>query len=154
MSSPIQWPAYHVATVTDDLPRSQAQLSRTLEVSWGRTISHRIRFATASGIVVVDLALAYSIDGPPHLELIQRRPGSPYETTGLHHTGHWVDDVAEASAALEASGWPRECVPVDDADRWIGGAYHRSPDGLRIELVSAPASGPKLRRYLAGGPYA
>jgi catechol 2,3-dioxygenase-like lactoylglutathione lyase family enzyme len=140
--------------VVSDVDAAQTAYTRVLGLAWGRPIRHRVQFLTADGVLDVDLDLVYSLGQGPHLELIAQRHGSPYAALGLHHAGHWVEDVAAASEALEAAGWPRECVPVDAGGAWIGGAYHRAADGLRIEIVSAPASGPKLARYLQGGPYA
>lgn len=150
----IQSPPYHLATVVADLESAQANCAKTLGLTWGRHICHAIRFDTVAGVVPVDLRLAYSLEGPPHVELIQQRPGPIYGNLGLHHAAYWVDDVPSASARLEGAGWIRECVPVDEHGHWVGGAYHRSPDGLRVEIVSQPLSGPKLARYLAGGDYA
>lgn len=150
---PIQSPPYHVATVVPDLEAAKAVLGEQLGLVWGQPLRGDMRFQTAEGIVPVAVDLVYSLGGPPHVELIQQQPGTFYEPLGLHHLAYWVADIPAASAELTATGFPLEAVAVDAEGNWAGGAYHRSPTGLRIELVSAPNSGPRLARYLAGGPY-
>lgn len=75
------------------------------------------------------------------LELIEGESGTIWDPSqsGLHHVGVWTDDLAGDIAALENDGIPIEaCGRGDDGapNFW---SYHRTPDGLRVELVDGSA---------------
>lgn len=88
---------------------------------------------------------AWSLQGPPHIELgeVAGRGSEPslWPLRGgdyVDHAGYWVDDLAAASAALEACGFPLEMTPAGDDTRPLGFCYHRTPSGARIELEDGP----------------
>jgi hypothetical protein len=93
------------------------------------------------------------LEGPPYLELIERREGTVFEDVGMHHLALWCDDPAAESVRLEGEGWPRESVNLTPEGNWAGALYHLGTAGLRVEVVDIAKSGPRLCRYLAGGDY-
>jgi hypothetical protein len=99
------------------------------------------------------MCFTYSLQGPPYIELIERREGTMFGRLGLHHIGVWSDDPASESARLDALGWPRESVAIRPDGTWSGALFHLGTGNLRIEVVDIGASGPKLACYLAGGDY-
>lgn len=94
---------------------------------------------------------AWSLQGPPHMELgeVVGKSSEPqiWVDRGhdyVDHAGYYVDDLATASAKLEECGFPLELTPAGDDTRPLGFCYHRTPSGARIELED----GPMRRRIL------
>ena len=84
-----------------------------------------------------------SVDDRPtphhHVELGQSIEGTLWQAPApghAHHVGYWVDDVVAASAALHRLGSPRVATiaMTDDAPPMC--AYHRTTNGLYVEVVS------------------
>jgi hypothetical protein len=146
-------PPYHFGLVVEHLERAQADLTAALGVSWARDQRRTACLEAPGAPLVLAMAYAYTIEGPPYLEVIEQRAGSPFEQLGLHHIGLWSDDPAGESARLSAAGWPRETVGLAPDGSWAGALYHRGVGGLRVEVVDIGVSGPKLARYLGGGDY-
>lgn len=155
-------PYYHVGIVVADVEESKRHLSELLGVSWADPMTGIAEHQLLEGRIVPHVGTGdrpaqgtvYSIDGPPYLELIQQRPGTVWEETGLHHLGVWTDDVAGESDRLASMRCPLEAVAAVEADgTWIAGCYHKTADNIRIEIVDIGVSGPKLARYLSGGEY-
>jgi hypothetical protein len=147
-------PPYHFALVVEDLDKAMAEMSQVLGLTWSkvqrRTSAHKDREGTGS----TEMAFVYSLEGPPHFELIERRDGSVFDRCGLHHIGLWSDDPKRESERLESCGWPFERVGVKPDGSWGGGLYHRGVGDLRIEIVDIASSGPKYVRFMNGGDYA
>jgi hypothetical protein len=146
-------PAYHVGLVVEHLEEAQDELRRALGVTFGRTQRKTLRLETPDGPTDVDVAYVYTLEGPPYLELIERRTGTVFEPVGLHHLGLWTDDSVGESARLEHEGCPRESVILKSDGSWSGGLFHLTQCQLRVELVDIDRSGPRLVRYLNGGDY-
>jgi hypothetical protein len=148
-------PPYHVGIVVADVERAMTELTAILGVSWGRVQRRENRVEAADGTVTaVDVCFAYTLDGPPYLEVIEQRSGSVFETLGLHHIGVWANDPHAESGRLEELGWPRESVSLTPDGAWGGGLYHHGLDCVRVEIVDIARSGPRLVNYLGGGDYA
>ncbi len=129
---------YHTGFVVDDLAAAQAELGPLLGVTW-LTGGGTVQIDTPDGASVVETRYALSAEGPHHLELVQAVPGTLYVAAGptaAHHLGYWVDDVAAASAALEASGLPMAASVGMAGGRRPMAAYHRTAGGLFVELVA------------------
>lgn len=155
-------PPFHIGLVVADVERSMQELTDLLGLEWCGPLTGVAEHHLYDGAVVPTMGTSdhepqgavYSKQGPPYLELIQQRPGTVWETTGLHHIGVWVDDAHAESERLAAAGCPLEAVASVEADgTWIAGCYHKTSDDLRIEIVDISRSGPKLARYLNGLPY-
>lgn len=117
------------------------QLGEALELTWAR-----IQELNIEGH---DIRFTYSLQGPPHVELVEGRAGSPWDATGgsyLHHVGIFSSDLRGDRERLEAAG-----LRVELAGR--GFAYHFGAAGLRVELVDERAR-PRFERWLAGGNFA
>jgi hypothetical protein len=130
---------YHTGFVVDDLAGAQEQFGSLLGLSW-LTGGGTVRIDTPDGSSVVQTAYALSAEGPHHIELVQSVPGTLYIASGsasAHHLGYWVDDVTEASAALQKCGMPcAASVGVEGSRRGPMAAYHRSGDGVYVEVVA------------------
>jgi catechol 2,3-dioxygenase-like lactoylglutathione lyase family enzyme len=128
---------YHIGLTVPDLRAAMEQYSDAFGFGWAT-----VRESTHA--VVVDgaqrqaqIAVTYSLQGPPYLELIEERRGAVWGADGLAltHVGFWAEDVSAAMQALDASGVTVR-VRADAADgRPLRYSYHRFGGGLWLELV-------------------
>jgi hypothetical protein len=142
---------FHVGIVVDDFERALEELGILFDHEWCPTMSVSTPVVLPDGEATLDLVFAYSRT-VPRVEVIQSMPGTlwvPVPASGIHHLGYWSDDVAADAKRLTARGYATEATGVrpDGTAIW---AYHRSPTGPRIELVSRDiAAG--LQQYWASG---
>jgi catechol 2,3-dioxygenase-like lactoylglutathione lyase family enzyme len=141
---------FHVGIVVDDLEASLDQFTALLGYEWCDEIHVEQEVELPEGTATVDFQFRYSRT-TPRLEVIQSQPGTlwtPATGSGIHHLGFWSDDVAGDGEALAHSGYVLEAAGVDGGRNrhW---AYHRSPEGPRIELV-ASAIRPLLEQMWGG----
>jgi hypothetical protein len=131
---------YHVAFVVPDLEEAMSRYHQALGCDW-TSIRDRTRpLTTPEGTEDVRLRVVFSVQGPPHIELIERAPGTLWDgPETMHHIGYWVDDVRAESARLAGCGlsWAASMDLAGPGERWRM-AYHRTAvgDGY-IELVDA-----------------
>lgn len=136
---------FHTGIVVHDLAAAMAELGERLGVTWTQG-GAEVALLTADGVRTVTSAYAMSREGPHHVELAQAVPGTIWEAGvpgHAHHLGYWVDDVTEASAELARCGSPHVATVAMAADAPPMCAYHRTANGLYVEVVSR-----KLRRVL------
>jgi hypothetical protein len=142
---------FHAGVVVDDFGAALDDLSNLFGHEWCPTMSVSTPVVLPEGEITLDLVFTYS-KTTPRLEVIKSVPGTlwtPAPGSGIHHLGYWSDDVVADAARLTARGYAAEATGVrpDGAAVW---AYHRSPSGPRIELVSRDiAEG--LEGYWASG---
>ena len=146
MSSPLRHAdLWHTGIVVDDLEAAMDELGDELDVTWYRG-GAEVRMITDDGARTVTTAYALSKEGPHHVELGQSIIGTLWTVTApghAHHLGYWVDDVTAASAALDALGSGRVATIAMTDDGPPICAYHRTGNGLFVEVVSR-----KMRRVL------
>jgi hypothetical protein len=117
-------PFYQVALAVRDLEAAMDELTKAVGVRWGG------RFDWDSEQGPVRIAMSY--EGPPHIELVEGPPGSPWDTTEgsrVDHLQWWSDDLEADTKRLEDAGLELE---------WdLGGLrYFRAPQsGVRVELL-------------------
>jgi hypothetical protein len=142
---------FHVGIVVDDLDAALAELTELFGYRWCPQMAVRTPVLLATGETELDLRFTYSVT-TPRVEVIQSRPGTlwiPVSGSPIHHLGYWSDDVAADAAQLIERGHVAEATGVrpDGTPVW---AYHKSPSGPRIELVSRQIQ-PGLEQYWAAG---
>ena len=124
-------PPFHVGIVVADLEAALDELAQVAGIEFRDLGRPQVGGWT--------IRVAYSVDGPPHLELIEGPPGSPWDASAgarLDHLGFWVDDLAGERARLEALG-----MQADLALETF--AYLRGPaTHLRLELNTARMRAP------------
>jgi hypothetical protein len=130
-------PFFHVGQVVDDIADAMACYTEALTLSWYAPQRRAINIETPESSLATDAYFVYSVEGPPHLELIESRARTPWASPGLHHLGLWGDVSADASARLISLGCPRETVLLSDTGDWVGGLFHILPNGLRLEIVNS-----------------
>ena len=128
---------YHLGQTVPDLGAAMEQYTATFGFSWAT-----IHESTPEVIVDgerrrAEIAVTYSIQGPPYLELVQERRGSIWGADGfaLTHVGFWAEDLDAGRRSLEESGL---VARVRDAGRDGSPArysYHPFGGGMWIELV-------------------
>ena len=139
---------FHVGIVLDDLDAGLAEMTEMFGYEWAAPLAVQTPVVLPDREFMLDLRFAYSVT-EPRVELVQSVAGNPVGPrrlgSGVHHVGYWSDDVAADAAVLEAHGYANEAKGVrpDGAAAW---AYHRSPRGPRIELVSRELQ-PGLEQY-------
>ena len=142
----------HTALAVPNLGEAMAAYSGSLGLKWAKPQSSTMHIRTTAGDVSTRISYTYSIEGPPHLELIAGEAGTVWAPRpGLHHVGVWTDSLAADAAELERQGMPIETAGIARSGRSPAGfTYHLSAHGLRIELVD-DASRPAFERWFAGG---
>lgn len=127
---------FHTGIIVDDFEAAKDELGAQLGVEWYEG-GAEVRLITDDGTQTVRTAYALSKEGPHHIELGQSVPGTLWTATSpghAHHIGYWVDDVAKASDELRRLGSAHAAsVAVGDAPPMC--AYHRTPQGLYVEVV-------------------
>ena len=143
---------FHVGIVVDDLDAALADLTELFGYQWCSEMSVRTPVTVATGETELDLRFTYSVS-TPRVEVIQSIPGTlwvPAAGSHIHHLGYWSDDLAADTVHLAGRGYAAEATGArpDGSPVW---AYHKSPHGPRIELVSRQLE-PGLEQYWASGP--
>ena len=128
---------YHIGLTVPDLGAAMEQYTATFGFSWATIHESTLDVIVDSERRQAQIAVTYSIQGPPYLELVQERHGSIWGADGfaLTHVGFWVEDLSAGRRALDQTGL---AARVHDAGR--GGqparfSYHPFAGGLWIELV-------------------
>ena len=142
---------FHVGIVVDDLDVALAELTALFGYQWCSPMAVRTPVRLATGEIELDLRFTYSAT-TPRVEVIQSMPGTlwmPAAGSHIHHLGYWSDDVAADGVQLAEWGHVEEATGVrpDGTPVW---AYHKSPSGPRVELVSRQIQ-PGLEQYWAAG---
>lgn len=142
---------YHTGIVVTDYEGTLAELSALFGYEWGEEMRTVSPVTLASGETVEwESRFCYSRN-EPRLEIIRANPGTVWDPSaaGVHHLGYWSDDVAADSAALTAKGYALELFgPGEDGVPLY--AYHRRPNGTRIEIVTRAVL-PMFEKYWVDG---
>jgi Glyoxalase/Bleomycin resistance protein/Dioxygenase superfamily len=112
-------PYFHVGLVVSNLERAMDELGPALGTTWTH-VSER-------AIGEWEVRVAFAVDGPPFLELIEGSPGSPWDPSrhaGLHHLAWWSEDRVAERERLGIAGFRHE----------VGGTCVAPVSGLRIQL--------------------
>jgi methylmalonyl-CoA/ethylmalonyl-CoA epimerase len=128
---------FHVGYVVPDLGAAMEQLTASAGLRWAAARTLPVTLRTPAGEISAELSLTYSVQGPPHLELIAERSGTIWgsEQAGLHHLGYWSSRFADDIDALTRAGFAFEAGSVDEHGTLTRFAYLREPHtGLRVEL--------------------
>jgi hypothetical protein len=143
---------FHVGYVVPDLGEAMERLTASAGLLWAAARALPVTLRTPAGEVSVDLSLTYSVQGPPHLELIAEQPGTIWgsEHSGLHHLGYWSARLVDDIDALTRAGFEFEAGAVDEHGALARFAYLREPQtGLRVELRDE-ARRPATEQWLRG----
>jgi len=127
---------YHVGMTVPDLSAAMEQFAFAFGFDWA-TVHERTPTVVVDGERrEAEIAVTYSIQGPPYLELVQERSGDIWAAAGLSltHVGYWAEDVAAAQRRLAAAGLTTRMHSPDDGGP-MRYSYHQTSSGLWVELV-------------------
>lgn len=127
---------YHVGHLVPDLAEAMDSLAGAMGITWAPPFEMGSGFTRPDGSADDQtVRIAFSISGPPYLELIEvvaveDSIFAEPKLGGMHHLGYyaqrWRDDVTR----LQDDGWELERTGA-------GVAFLRDPrSGLRVEVVS------------------
>lgn len=128
---------FHVGYVVPDLDEAMQQLTASAGLRWAAARRLPVTLRTPAGGISTQVHLTYSVQGPPHLELIAVQPGTIWsrDHCGLHHLGYWSSHFHDDVDALINAGFEVEAGAVDEHGALTRFAYLREPHtGLRVEL--------------------
>jgi len=133
---------HHVGRVVPDIGVAIARMSAQFDMRFEPVRRYELAVRDRGTEVVVDLAVALSLDGPVRVELFEEAPGTPWTRrrgAPLHHICYWVTDNVAEAARLTALGWEVE-VTGAGPDAVNGFCYLLGPDGLRVEPKTLDAT--------------
>jgi ketosteroid isomerase-like protein len=121
-----------VGLLVENIGRASEQLERAVGLRFEAPVQRRIGEWT--------VLVAYSLHGPPYIELIEAPPGTPWSTDGsarLDHIGFWSEDLDADGRRLADAGLPLAVDGTSLGGRWF---YHLAADaGIRIEHIEESA---------------
>ncbi|MEE4490789.1 VOC family protein [Streptomyces sp. BE230] len=136
---------YHVCFSVPDLGRAMEDLTAVSAVRWHDPVDGRIGDWP--------YRIAFTVQGPPFIELIEAAPGGPWGDTTraqFHHIGFWTSDITAGASRLAAHGFPEVFSGCPHGRPF---AYHRMDSvGGHVELVDAVQQPSFLESWHPGGP--
>ena len=128
---------YHIGLIVPDLHAAMAQYTATFGFGWATVHESTPEVMVDGERRQAQIAVTYSIQGPPYLELVQERRGSIWGADGLAltHVGFWAEDLGAGRRALDESGLAARVRDADRDGRPARFSYHPFAGGLWIELV-------------------
>lgn len=151
----MELPAFHTGYIVRDLSVGMERLAHALGLTWASVESHDFPVLQDGREASYPIRFTYSVEGPPHVELVEGAPGSPWHTTDvlrMHHLGFWSDDVNGDADRLAASGFPVAVQGVGEQPARPRFSYNGRAGEVLLELVTS-RSRPAMERWLAGGAY-
>ncbi|MFV0315864.1 MAG: VOC family protein [Microthrixaceae bacterium] len=147
---------FHVGVRVHDLKEGMDSIGDSLGLRWAQVIERQQdSWTPEGGASTSTLRFTYSTEGPQHVELLQGDQGSLWDAgdsfgPGLHHSGIFVDSVAETTEALVADGWTLLGAAKSPEDGYGVFSYVRSPTGFLVEPVDESRRS-QLEAWWAGG---
>ena len=128
---------YHIGLIVPDLGAAMGQYTATFGFSWATVHESTPEVIVDGERRQAQIAVTYSMQGPPYLELVQERRGSIWGADGLAltHVGFWAEDLSAGRRALDESGLVARVRDADRDGRPARFSYHPFAGGLWIELV-------------------
>jgi hypothetical protein len=134
--------AFHTGIVVDDLAQAMVAYGEAFGLHWSTPKHSTHRMRTEHGLLPRDTWVAFSLEGPHHLELLEHRDATAYQGLPggprVNHIGYWVDDLPAEIQRLEAVGM--HCrLHGESPDGWLTRMAYLDDGtgGLYIELVDA-----------------
>ena len=132
---------YHVGLVVPELESAMDAYGQLFGFEWATVGPPRIQHVVVGGERRdAEIVVTYSVQGPPHLELIEERSGGVWAAESpLNHVGFWAPDLADAVARLTNAGFPAMVHDIGGGDRDPARSsvfsYHPIAGGFWMELV-------------------
>jgi catechol 2,3-dioxygenase-like lactoylglutathione lyase family enzyme len=146
---PLGLDLYHVGIVVPDARAAMQQYSDALGFTWTELGTTTFNAAVDGYVRQARIAVTYSREGPPYLELVEELSGGVWaaDALALDHVGLWTDDLAGTVQRMEAAGFPSRVrhAPAPGEPELF--SYHDSGAGTWWEVVST-AFRPRLQARL------
>ncbi len=133
--------AAHIGFLVKDLDASMERVSSVLGVTFPEpVISSPPLFVDDGKTSELALRLAWSYEGPPHIELIEAQGSGLYSLQGgegFHHLGVWEDDFSSLRRNMKVWALSEQAAQHEQDGETI--ANYTSPAdlyGMRLEFVS------------------
>lgn len=141
---------YHIGLTVPDVSAAMEQYSATFGFTWARIHERTFEVIADGERRRAEIAVTYSVQGPPYLELVEERRGSIWGADGfaLTHVGFWAEDLGAAQRALAESGLVARVHDAGPDGRAARFSYHPFGGGLWIELVHTSFK-PQLAGWIA-----
>ena len=147
---------YHWGIVAEDFDATCEELGAVCSLTWAVPMKRRFELLQPSGVMEVEFRLTYSVEGPPHYEILEASPGTLWDPAtangGVHHLGFWSTDVTGDATRLIAAGYECGATAATPDGKPVGFSYHRLHSGLWVELVDL-ARKPAYDQWIAGGDF-
>ena len=147
-------PFNHIGVVVDNLDQAIERYSKALGISFAPVMETQVVYKdiASGGEEQQQMRVTYSIQGPPHIELIQATKDGVYALKngeGIHHIGMFADEYAARPNADQTCLPPMRTVHL--GGRQISRVTNPADlNGLRIEISTT--SPEVLTAWLAGKP--
>jgi hypothetical protein len=139
---------FHVGVVAADIDQAMAEMSASLGFAWRGGRARSMELWLYGEPRTVEMRIAHSVQGPPHVELIQAVPDTPWVATpaqGTHHLCYWSDEPAAVCARLEGDPAIRRILGKPGSPS----GYFQTSSGLIVEIIGPELHG-SLSRWIAG----
>jgi catechol 2,3-dioxygenase-like lactoylglutathione lyase family enzyme len=138
VTDPVHW---HVGILVKDLDAAIARFTKVLGTTFASPTTMELPgFQDTYGSTTA-LRVAFSIDGPPYLELMEQAGTgmfSPDQPEGLHHVGIWAEEIDQELAALERDGM--RIAARGFVDGHLAGFFCRPEDMCGVKFEWLPDS--------------
>lgn len=129
---------FHIGIIVPDMSRGMADIARRFgcEFPDPRQANVTVRYRGVESQVPVKFA--YSMQGPPYIELIESVPGTVWEAPSgsrIHHLGVFCNNLEEEIAKLEKEGFHYEAASLGPDKSLQGAQYINSETLVRLELI-------------------
>jgi catechol 2,3-dioxygenase-like lactoylglutathione lyase family enzyme len=146
-------PYFHVGILVPDLKAAMERFSTVLGLDFADPAEVRVdQLEQPWGSAPFDVLLSYSVQGPPHIELLEATGDGVYglhSGVGLHHIGAWTADADASIESLVAKGMRAEAI-FRGADETLGAFFDPGPlAGVRYE-VSPLSIKPEWAAWIRG----
>jgi hypothetical protein len=128
---------YHVGLTVPDIDAATQRFSDAFGFTWATVHESTFDVIADDQPRRAEIAVTYSAQGPPYLELVEERRGSIWgaDGFGLTHVGFWADDVDAARQRLNRSGVAARVYHDAGGAHPMRFSYHELAGGLWLELV-------------------
>jgi catechol 2,3-dioxygenase-like lactoylglutathione lyase family enzyme len=151
---PPEAPFFHVGILVADLDAAVDRFSEALGLTFAPVMDGPVELRGDGGELRLTMRATYSVEGPPHIELIQGQTDGIFSLAGgerLHHLGRWSpsrDELADAHVCLPTL-YSVHQVPGQPPGMWLTDPAELH--GVIVEFVDEN-SRPILEAWISGEP--
>jgi hypothetical protein len=151
-------PYFHVGILVPNLDEAMEKFSEVFKVTWTERGTAHADFweRDRGGSHPLTLDVAYTREGPPHIELLEATGDGLYghqHVGGLHHIGGWEPDCTGRQRELEEAGYPAVGTQYNPNKEIIVSYFDpKALYGIMFEILDEGRK-PALEEWFKGGPF-